>query len=49
VACVEVWSAAALVHWPRILLDEPTGGWIGHRQGFWQLIIRLLGEGVAVW
>jgi ABC-2 type transport system ATP-binding protein len=42
--------AAALVHRPRILLlDEPTGGVDPvTRQGFWQLIIRLLADGVAV-
>jgi ABC-2 type transport system ATP-binding protein len=42
--------AAALVHQPRILiLDEPTGGVDPvTRQSFWQLIIRLLEDGVAV-
>jgi ABC-2 type transport system ATP-binding protein len=42
--------AAALVHRPRILiLDEPTGGVDPvTRQLFWQLIIRLLREGVGV-
>ncbi len=42
--------AAAIVHRPRILLlDEPTGGVDPvTRQGFWQLLIRLLREGVAV-
>lgn len=42
--------AAALVHQPQILiLDEPTGGVDPvTRQSFWQLIIRLLEEGVAV-
>jgi ABC-2 type transport system ATP-binding protein len=42
--------AAALVHRPRILvLDEPTGGVDPvTRQLFWQLIIRLLRQGVAV-
>ncbi len=42
--------AAALVHRPAImLLDEPTGGVDPvTRQSFWQLLIRLLGQGVAV-
>jgi ABC-2 type transport system ATP-binding protein len=42
--------AAAMVHRPRILLlDEPTSGVDPvTRQGFWQLIIQLLEEGVAV-
>ena len=42
--------AAAMVHRPRILLlDEPTSGVDPvTRQGFWQLIIQLLDEGVAV-
>jgi ABC-2 type transport system ATP-binding protein len=42
--------AAALVHQPQILiLDEPTGGVDPvTRQSFWQLIIRLLEDGVAV-
>jgi ABC-2 type transport system ATP-binding protein len=42
--------ATALIHRPPILLlDEPTGGVDPlARQDFWQLIIRLLAEGIAV-
>ncbi len=43
--------ACTLIHRPPLLLlDEPTGGVSPiARQDFWQLIIRLLAEGLRCW